>query len=138
MVLKRRDISFPVTLFYDGSCPICMKEINWLYKKDKDQRLHMIDISRGGFSEEYPEMDPEALDRLIHARLGDGRMVTGVDATLAAWEAVNLGSWIAPLRWPLLRSIADLGYRIFANNRHSLARRFAFFLGRPSCSTGKR
>ena len=137
MVLKRSDVCYPVTLFYDGSCPICMKEINWLMKKDKQQRLDLVDVSRDDFCENYPDMNPEALDRLIHAKLGNGRIVTGVDATLAAWEAVGLGYWIAPLRWPFLRQLSDFGYRMFAANRHSLARRLAFLLGKPACPTDK-
>ena len=133
MALRRDEIRFPVTLFYDGDCPICMKEINWLDRKDTLQRLQLVDITHKDFDSNYPDLDPVALDRLIHARLGDGRIVTGMDASLAAWEAVGMGVWVAPLRWPLLRKLADFGYRHFANNRHALAKRFAFLLGNPVC-----
>ncbi|WP_196221198.1 thiol-disulfide oxidoreductase DCC family protein [Sansalvadorimonas verongulae] len=132
-MFKREDVRFPVTLFYDGGCPICMREINWLNRKDTRRRLRLVDINQEGFHQNYPDLEPAALDRLIHAKLGDGRIVTGMDATLAAWEAVGLGAWITPLRWPLLRPLADFGYRHFANNRHTLARRFAFLLGNPAC-----
>ena len=85
------------------------------------------------FTNSYPEFDLADLDRVIHARLGDGKVVTGVDATLASWEAIGKGFWIAPLRWPLIRSVADMAYRVFANNRHTLARRLGFLLGNPVC-----
>ena len=133
MPLKRKDICFPVELFYDGQCPICMKEINWLRKNDKWNRLVLVDIQQDNFENTYPEFDFSLLDQKIHARMSDGSVVTGVDATLASWEAINKGFWIAPLRWPVIRFLADQAYLLFANNRHSLARRFAFLLGHPSC-----
>ncbi|CAM3627167.1 thiol-disulfide oxidoreductase DCC family protein [Parendozoicomonas haliclonae] len=133
MGLRTADITFPVTLFYDGNCPVCMKEIRWLREKDQHQRLILENIQLPGFSERFPFLDPVELDRLLHARLGDGKIVTGVDATLAAWAAVDKGFWIAPLRWPILGWLADLGYRVFARNRHGIARRFAWYFGQPGC-----
>ncbi len=134
MRLTRSDISFPITLFYDGGCPVCMKEIRWLQKHDKHSRLRLESIRADGFGERFPALDLEELDRLIHARLGDGRIVTGVDATLAVWCAVDKGHWIAPLRWPVVGYFADLAYRSFARNRHAIARRLSWYFGENSCT----
>ncbi len=133
MALKRSDITLPVTLFYDGNCPLCLREINHLSRLNQAGQLQLVDIHSDGFAQRYPELDPEELDRFIHARLGDGIIVKGVDATLAAWEAVGKGIWIAPLRWPLMRIVADGVYRLFARNRHTISRRLAPLLGRNAC-----
>ncbi len=133
MVLKRKEISLPVTLFYDGECPLCMREIDHLSKKNRKGLLKLIDIRQDGFQEKYPEFDVVELDRFIHAKLADGRVVKGVDATLAAWEAVGMGCFVAPLRWPGVACIADFGYSLFAKNRHGLSRRLGPILGKNEC-----
>ncbi|KEI73416.1 thiol-disulfide oxidoreductase DCC family protein [Endozoicomonas elysicola] len=133
MVLKREEISLPVTLFYDGECPLCMREIDHLSKKNRKGLLKLVDIRQDGFQEKYPEFDVVELDRFIHAKLADGRIVKGVDATLAAWEAVGMGCFVAPLRWPGVACIADIGYSLFAKNRHGLSRRLGPFLGKNEC-----
>ncbi|WP_299730200.1 DUF393 domain-containing protein [uncultured Endozoicomonas sp.] len=134
MALKRAEITLPVTLFYDGSCPICMREINHLSGMNRKQLLKLVDIKGEGFQENYPEFDPEELDRFIHAKLADGRVVKGIDATLAAWEAVGMGVFIAPLRWPGVACVADLGYRAFARNRHGISRMLGPLLGKNECN----
>ncbi len=121
MALKRNDVCFPVTLFYDGSCPLCNKEVNWLKTQNKFGRLMFEDIKEANFSNRYPALDSTELDRTLHAKLGDGRMVKGVDATISAWEAVGKGWMLTPLTWPVFSSIAGLAYQGFANNRHWLA-----------------
>ena len=133
MVLKRADITLPVTLFYDGDCPLCLREVEHLSRKNRKGLLRLVNIRDKGFAENYPEFDLEELDRLLHARLADGRIVKGVDATLAAWEAVGMGCLIAPLRWPGVACIADWGYELFARNRHELSRRLGPVLGKNAC-----
>ncbi len=135
MVLKRKEITLPVTLYYDGNCPLCMKEVNHLSSMNGKGQLILVNIKDDGFAEKHPEFDLEKMDQSIHASLGDGRIVTGVDATLAAWEAVGLGCLIAPLRWPGVALLADWGYSVFARNRHGISRHLAPFLGKNPCNT---
>lgn len=45
-----------LTLFYDATCPLCVKEMDTLRRLDKKQSLKMIDI----YSEDiaaYPQID---------------------------------------------------------------------------------
>jgi predicted DCC family thiol-disulfide oxidoreductase YuxK len=39
-------------LFYDGQCPICRKEVNWLMRKNKIGRLGFQDINDSQFEPE--------------------------------------------------------------------------------------
>ena len=48
-------------------------------------------------------------------------MVTGLDATHAAWQAVGRGWLYAPLRWPVIRIVADMAYNLFARNRYTIS-----------------
>ncbi|WP_461538389.1 thiol-disulfide oxidoreductase DCC family protein [Spongorhabdus nitratireducens] len=125
------NISFHVTLFYDGNCPICQRQIACLEARNHKRQLKTVSIREPDFALHYPELDLQALDELIHARLGDGSILTGMDATQAAWHAVGRGWLMVPLRWPLIRYIADAGYRLLARHRYPLARWLRPFLGKP-------
>ena len=36
-------------LLYDGECPLCMREVRWLQKKNRKGRLAFEDVSAPGF-----------------------------------------------------------------------------------------
>jgi predicted DCC family thiol-disulfide oxidoreductase YuxK len=59
----------------------------------------------------------EQLMARIHAVLPNGELVEGVEVFRQAYAAVGLGWLMAPTRWPGLRRVADLAYRVFATNR---------------------
>ena len=43
-----------LTLFYDGMCPLCQKEMQHLIKYNTAGHLAFVDIMEPGFSEAYP------------------------------------------------------------------------------------
>lgn len=46
--------NWEVKMLYDGDCPLCMREVNMLRKRDKDQnKIGFVDIS----SQEYSPTD---------------------------------------------------------------------------------
>lgn len=85
-------VNWPLTLYFDGECPLCAREIKLL-------RGHAVK------------------DRLLF----DGRWVTGLDATLWSWRAAGLGFWATPLTWRALRPLLEFGYRLFCRLRPHLA-----------------
>ncbi|MDN3552882.1 DUF393 domain-containing protein [Halomonas almeriensis] len=111
-----------LTLFYDGSCPLCQAEVQHLAKCNTQGRLALVDISAADFAERYPALDAETLDRRLHARDADGQWLTGLDATHAIWSRVGKRHWVRPLEWRWLRWCADPLYNIFARHRHRVTR----------------
>ena len=112
-------------VFFDGDCPLCLKEINLLkYLDRKNGHIRFTDIAAPGF-------DPVAetgltMDTLmaeIYGRLPDGELVTGMEVFRQLWGAVGLGFLFAPTNWPLLRPIFDRIYSGFAKNRLRLTGR---------------
>lgn len=120
-----------LTLFYDGRCPLCMKEIQHLRRWNSAGRVVFVDINSPAFASRYPHIDPEAAMAILHGQLGDGRVITGVDVTVAAWEQVGKGHWVRWLKWPAVRRISPALYRIFARHRHRLAH---VLTGKSRCS----
>ena len=40
---------YPLTVFYDGACPICAREMALMKRLDRTQRLTLLDFSLAGF-----------------------------------------------------------------------------------------
>jgi predicted DCC family thiol-disulfide oxidoreductase YuxK len=113
-----------LTVFFDGHCPLCTKEIALLKQLDTRQKLHFEDIHAIDFVYRYPYIDVVAADRRLHGQLANGQIITGLDVTAQAWSLVGHHRWLQILRWPVIRWFADLAYLVFARFRHPIARLF--------------
>lgn len=104
------------TLFYDGNCPLCAKEIT-LLRRLKDSSLELIDIH----SHEYGTLTVSKTDiellSVLHLKQADNTWKTGVDASVTAWSHTSYGWLFLPLRWPLLKPVVDCLYQKWAHNR---------------------
>ena len=110
--------SSQITVLYDGDCPLCSREIRFLEKRDRGRgRIQFEDIVEPSFDPSAYGLDARALMARIHGVLPDGTVIEGVEVFRLAYAAVGLGWLMAPTRWPGLRRLADLAYRIFARNR---------------------
>lgn len=103
------------TLYYDGHCPLCRREMARLGEHRPDQ-LRLVDIHELGETADLPGRD--TLLRTLHLQLSDGQLLTGVDANVTAWRYAGRGNWLAWLRWPLVRPLADLCYGFWARWRY--------------------
>jgi len=110
---------YPLTLYYDGHCPICRTEMQQLHARDAAGRLRLVDVRADGFA--APEgASREALLQAIHGRTADGRLVVGVETLRLAYDAIGLGWVLAFTAWPLLRRPSEWAYRVFARHRFSM------------------
>ena len=83
-------IWYPLTVFYNASCPACAREVDALKKLEHDGRLVFVDCSG-------PDFDESALAGIaitradlmarIHMRDAHGRWHTGFGAMEAAYRA---------------------------------------------------
>ncbi len=101
------------TLYYDGQCPLCTREIAKL--RDISEGLDLRDIhdvdDRG-----LPDRD--TLLRELHYRDADGNLVVGLDANVAAWQHTRWGWLWRVLQWPLVRPLAEQAYSRWARQRY--------------------
>ena len=116
-----KEEQWPLTLYFDGDCPLCAREIQILRRRAADTRLRLIDISHDDFDAQALGLTHERLQSRLHARFADGRWVTGLDATLWSWRAAGLSIWAAPLTWRALRPLLVIGYELFCRLRPHLA-----------------
>jgi predicted DCC family thiol-disulfide oxidoreductase YuxK len=110
-----------LTFFYDGQCPLCMKEIRMLNSWNTSGSVIFVNLLSAEEMIAFSEVDIDDAQRSLLAMTSDGVILRGVDATYAVWAALGKGYWMAPLNWRWLRPITLLAYRIFARYRHQLA-----------------
>jgi predicted DCC family thiol-disulfide oxidoreductase YuxK len=114
--------NYPLTLLYDGACPVCNLEMDNLKARNTEGLLCFVDISVAQFDTTPYGATLEDMNALIHAQRPDGSLVVGVEVFRLAYSAVGLGHLIAPTAWPVLRPLADAAYAVFARNRYGFSK----------------
>lgn len=112
---------FPLTLLYDGACPVCSLEIEHLRQRDQRQRLKLIDIAAPGFDPAAYGSTMAALSAEIVGLRPDGERLRGLAALREAYAAVGLAWVLHPTGWGPLKPAFDLGYRWFARYRRPIS-----------------
>ena len=119
---------YPLTLLYDGACPVCALEMDKLRARDSMRRLAFVDISLPGFDAGRYGATLDAMRESIHGLRADGTLVTGVETLRLAYRAVGLGLWMLPAEIAPLRPLLDRAYLAFARNRYVVSRVFMPFI----------
>ena len=115
--------TWSVEVFFDGGCPLCVREINMLRRWDREHRIRFTDIDAPDFSAATLGKTYADLMSRIQGRLPDGTWIEGVEVFRQLYTAVGLGPVVWVTRWPVISHIMTLGYRIFARNRLRLTGR---------------
>jgi len=115
---KRAREAWQIRVLFDGACPLCGREIAMLERLDRGRGgIDFEDITKADFYPHAYALDAEQVISQIHGVLPYPRLVKGLEVFRRAYTAVGLGWLLAPTRWPLLRDVAEAGYRTFARNR---------------------
>lgn len=113
------DAATGVTVWHDGGCPLCAREIALIRRLDRMGRIRFVDAADRSVS--CPR-DRAAMLARFHA-MEDGVMLTGAAAFAAMWRAIPL---LRPLglaaRWPLVEQGLEAAYRAFLQVRPRLQR----------------
>ncbi|HET9511611.1 MAG TPA: DUF393 domain-containing protein [Sphingomonas sp.] len=108
-----------VTVWHDGGCPLCRREIALMRRLDRRGAIAFVDVSGPAAC----PIDRAAMLARFHARDGDGPIVSGAAAFAAMWRAIPV---LRPLgeaaRNPLLLALLEAAYRGFLRVRPRLAR----------------
>lgn len=111
-----------LTVYFDGSCPLCRREIALYRRLQGAERLAWHDISAGAPT--GPGLSCDAAMRRFHVRDAQGRLHSGGAAFARLWRSLG-GGWrvlgglaaVPPLGWLL-----ELAYRGFLPLRPRLQR----------------
>ena len=107
-----------ITVFYDGKCGLCSREIDH-YRKIAPQGI----FSWQDITESAVELEEQGISlaqglKLLHVKDASGEMHTGVDAFILIWRQLRRWHVLALfVGLPVVRQIANLTYRVFADWR---------------------
>ncbi len=108
-----------LTIWYDGGCPLCLREIALMRRLDKKGRIAFVDLTGDA---------PCPLDRTLmlarfHATQADGTTVSGAAAFAAMWREIPI---LRPLgiaaKNPIILRVLERAYRQFLKIRPALQR----------------
>ncbi len=123
--MSNENVVFPLTIFYDDSCPLCRAEMNEIKRCDSRDRLHLLDCSKAGFCDATAAGKGILRDdmmRLIHARDASGRWLVGVEVFIAVYRAIGIESVARMFESSTLRPFWDRFYPWIARHRMALSR----------------
>lgn len=105
-------------IYFDGGCPICTKEIATYQKWHGADRIEWIDASKCEEKELGEQLDrAQALSKL-HARLLNGKLVSGSAAFVELWKNFPALKWLTIfLNNALMIRCLDLFYALFLQIR---------------------
>ena len=114
---------YDIELFYDGDCPLCLREINLLRRLDRKSRILFTDIASPSFAAGDYGKTFDDFSKVIHARTEKDGWITGVEVFRRLYGAVGFGFLVRLTRLPLVSGFLDLAYKWFAKNRLRLTGR---------------
>lgn len=108
-----------LTVWYDGACPLCLREIGLMRRLDRAKRIAFIDATKPDAS---CPLDRQLMLTRLHA-CEDGRLLSGAAAFAAMWRAIPV---LRPLglaaRAPWVAALLERLYRHFLIVRPVLQR----------------
>ncbi len=107
-----------LTLYYDGGCPVCTREIGFYQRRRGADRIRWINLAQCDDSELGSDLKREAAYARLHARWPNGQLISGAAAFAAIWQtlpAFHLAGRIAAL--PGMAQLLEWGYRGFLKVR---------------------
>jgi predicted DCC family thiol-disulfide oxidoreductase YuxK len=119
-----------IDLLYDGACPLCLREVNFLRKQDNGRGLVVFtDIAADDYNpSNHGGVDFATAMERIHAVKADGTVIKNVEVFRQIYDVLGLGWVYAPTRWPLVGPLVNWAYGVWAHWRLALT-------GRPSLET---
>jgi predicted DCC family thiol-disulfide oxidoreductase YuxK len=109
-----------IEVFYDGACPLCRREIAWVQKLDRHQRITFTDIASPNFQTELVGRTHNELMARMYGRLPTGELITGVEVFRKMYGAVGFHKLVSISRWPIVKQLLAACYFAFARLRLKL------------------
>lgn len=111
------------TVYYDGACPLCSREIAMYRRLDGADRLRWVDITTASPQELGGDLTREQALARFHVRDERGQLVAGGAGFVAIWGRLPGLRWLARLAArPPLSWLLEPAYRAFLRFRPFLTR----------------
>lgn len=109
-----------ITIFYDGKCGLCSREINYYKKIAQSDKFRWLDIATDPTPLKPLKISQADGLRRLHGLDSEGHLHVGVDAFLLIWRELPYWCFLSMVvRLPGIRHLAQLAYNRFADYRFS-------------------
>ena len=88
------DHTAKLTVFHDGACPVCQREIAFLKRRAGAEQIEWVDISASPEGEVCPGVQRDEALRRFHVVTADGRVLTGAAAFAVLWQSLPALAWL--------------------------------------------
>ena len=113
-----------VRMLYDGGCPLCEREVDFLRSRNTEGRIDFVDIDSDEFDASWNRgIGFEQAMASIHAIRADGSVISGVPVFRELYEAVGLGWVYAITKNEAVGKLADGVYDFWAARRTNVTGR---------------
>lgn len=110
-----------LTVMFDGSCPLCRREISLYQSLAPLQAVAWRDISKD--TADLSHTDQARYMARFHVQLEDGRIISGAAAFVALWLVMPGWRWLGRVgRLPGVTPVLESVYRAFLHLRPYLQR----------------
>ena len=116
-------ITYPLTIYYDASCPLCATEMQTIKETDFENKLILVDCSSDNFADPaFCPSNKAAMMERIHAVDAAGQWLKGVDVFEIAYKAGGFNKLGQFWGNKTLRPLLSRAYPFIADNRRWLSK----------------
>ena len=116
-------MNYKLTFLYDGACPLCLRETDFLKKKDSSKYINFVDISINYIPKNFENISFKEAMSNLHGILSTGEIIYGVDVLAYSYELVGLGWIYFPTKLPIISNLVRFLYKFWAKYRLNLTGR---------------
>ena len=107
-----------LTFLFDGGCPLCLRETNFLKKRDILNQISFVDINDKDYDQKlFNDISYSEAMSNLHGIIENGEIIKGLDVLAYSYELIGLGWVYYPLKIKLLSPLLRLVYRYWAKYR---------------------
>jgi len=107
-----------ISVFYDGDCQLCSKEIKFYQKLDKNSKFDWIDINQNRDILNKYGLNYIDIQKIFHVIDKKGYVNKGVDGFLIIWRELKYWRILYfVVKLPIIKQVADIFYNYFAKWR---------------------
>lgn len=113
-----------ISIYYDGLCHLCSREINHYRKMKGAENINFIDITTSSFDAKKENLDPVQIHKTMHVKDQEGHFHVGVDAFICIWKNLPALRFMVPIaKLAPIRGLLKIIYSGFAKVRPLLPRK---------------
>jgi 3-demethoxyubiquinol 3-hydroxylase len=114
------DQASTMCVMFDGSCPLCRREISVYQSSNPREQVKWVDVSLPG---RFTQADRERLMARFHVQQKDGTWLSGAAAFVALWSVMPGWRWLAAsIKALRLTNFLEILYKRFLKVRPTLQR----------------